>query len=153
MGRSAKPRTELARRLIEVRGSMKQDEFAQSLSLLPGTYSNYERSSKPKIDILLRIAHVHGVNLHWLLTGQGPQKTRECGHSSVSDLRQYVWAIAVTYWQTTPRPICPEKFAAGFLDLFDELFQDHNERDEAVSDLIAFAAELKTIRNKDKRKK
>ena len=76
MARPAKPKTELAQRLIDVRGATPRDVFAKSLELVPGTYSNYERGdAEPSIAILQTIARNYGVNLHWLLTGGGGTTT------------------------------------------------------------------------------
>ncbi len=44
--------------------------FAKHLELSPSTYSYYEKGRVPPAEVLVRIAEVGGVDLHWLLTGR-----------------------------------------------------------------------------------
>jgi len=44
------------------------------LGISPSTYSYYENSRVPPIEILLKICEVTGADLHWLLTGKGNAK-------------------------------------------------------------------------------
>lgn len=61
-------------RLIEFRKTITSNAsaFARSIGQLQPAYIKYERGErKPAFDILQKIAEVHGVNLNWLLTGEG----------------------------------------------------------------------------------
>jgi len=50
------------------------------LGLSPSTYAYYESSRIPPADVLVRIAEVGGVDLHWLLTGLSGQEGLEAMH-------------------------------------------------------------------------
>ncbi|MCE5279654.1 MAG: S24 family peptidase [Planctomycetaceae bacterium] len=45
--------------------------FAKALGLSPSTYEYYEQSRVPPAAVLVKIAQVAGVDLRWLLTGEG----------------------------------------------------------------------------------
>jgi len=64
----------LGDRLKLVRGTTTQQAFAQELGIHVNSVSNAERRDSATHDLLLRVAAARGVNLHWLLTGQGPQR-------------------------------------------------------------------------------
>ena len=77
MARPLKPRTPLAERLIEVREKLGFKEnrsgFAEDLELLPDTLGSYERGvAAPSPEVLARYHKVFGVNISWLVSGQGP---------------------------------------------------------------------------------
>lgn len=65
---------EICQRIAQVRtevaGPRGKSAFAKKLGLSPSTYDYYEHSRVPPAEVLLRIAEVGGVDLHWLLTGQ-----------------------------------------------------------------------------------
>jgi len=55
-------------------GERGKSNFARSLGISPSTYSYYENSRVPPIEIMLKICEVTNCDLHWLLTGAEPQK-------------------------------------------------------------------------------
>ena len=65
----------LSERLRLVRGSVTQKAFAEELGLHENTVANAERRGSATNEYLLKIAAARGINLHWLLTGQGPMRT------------------------------------------------------------------------------
>lgn len=67
----------LSERLRLLRGSTTQKAFAQELGLHENTISNAERRGSAPNEYLLKIAAARGINLHWLLTGQGPMRVFE----------------------------------------------------------------------------
>jgi len=64
----------LSDRLKLVRGAVTQKAFASELGLHENTVSNAERRGSATHDYLLKIAAARNINLHWLLTGQGPMR-------------------------------------------------------------------------------
>ncbi|WP_411037064.1 helix-turn-helix domain-containing protein [Shinella sp. BYT-45] len=75
MARPFKPRTALARRLIEARekaGFSSREDFAALLGVPTDTLGTYERGvSEPKTELLAKYHEVTGLNLTWLITGIG----------------------------------------------------------------------------------
>lgn len=69
------PKTELGRRLREIRSHLNFEEreaFAARLSISKQALANYERGERiPDAAVLEAYRVVHGVNLNWLLTGAG----------------------------------------------------------------------------------
>ena len=61
-------------RIKKVRGELTQKNFALRLGVHEGTIQLYEGGNIPKGDILLRINRKFNINIHWLLTGQGPMR-------------------------------------------------------------------------------
>jgi len=62
-----------------IRGKSK---FARALGISPSTYSYYEESRVPPIDILLKICEVTGADLEWLLRGHSTHKKLTFGPNS-----------------------------------------------------------------------
>jgi hypothetical protein len=75
----------LGERLKLVRGTASQKAFAAELSLHENTVANAERRHSASLEYLLRLATVRGVNLHWLLTGQGPMRVGESDGSLLQE--------------------------------------------------------------------
>lgn len=72
MGRPTKPKTPLAQRLVETRGERARVDFSESLGIKIHNYTAYERGiSVPSVEAMNLIAKHEGINLHWLLTGEG----------------------------------------------------------------------------------
>ena len=55
---------------LEVAGPRGKSRFAKLLDISPSTYDYYESTRVPPADLLVRIAQIAKVDLHWLLTGQ-----------------------------------------------------------------------------------
>ncbi len=79
-------------RLRLVRGAATQKAFAASLGVHENSVANAERRESATQDYLLRIAEVHRINLHWLLTGQGTMRLEDPEGS----LLQETLAVALT---------------------------------------------------------
>jgi len=61
-------------RIKQVRGrlGLSQIDFAQSLKVNPSAISQMESNRiRPSLDTLITLSKQHGVNLHWLITGNG----------------------------------------------------------------------------------
>lgn len=67
----------LGERLRLVRGAESQKSFAAALGVHENTIANAERRDSATQDLLLRIAEVRNINLHWLLTGRGAMRLEE----------------------------------------------------------------------------
>jgi len=79
-------------RLRLVRGAATQKAFAASLGVHENSVANAERRDSATQDYLLRIAEVHRINLHWLLTGQGTM----CLEEPEGSLLQEKLSVALT---------------------------------------------------------
>jgi len=64
----------LGERLRLVRGAQTQKALAEALGVHENTVANAERRDSATQDYLLRLAEVHNINLHWLLTGHGAMR-------------------------------------------------------------------------------
>jgi hypothetical protein len=82
----------LGERLRLVRGTATQKAFATGLGIHENSVANAERRDSATQDYLLRIAEVHRINLHWLLTGHGTMRLEEPEGS----LLQEMLAVALT---------------------------------------------------------
>ena len=56
-------------------GGRGRSKFARTLGISTSTYSYYETSRVPPIDVLIKICEVTGADLNWLLTGRSAEKT------------------------------------------------------------------------------
>lgn len=78
--------TTFAQRLLILRGSTKQGEFAQQLEVNPNTLRAYEEGrSLPNQDVLSRICVKFSVSPSWLLLGHGPMRIEEEAASAVQN--------------------------------------------------------------------
>lgn len=72
MARPSKPKTELAQRLVSIRGDLTRAEFCAKLGISDSTYATYERGDRtPDTSLLAQLMDELGVDIHWLLTGNG----------------------------------------------------------------------------------
>jgi transcriptional regulator with XRE-family HTH domain len=55
-------------------GGRGRSKFARALGVSSSTYSYYESSRVPPIDVLLKICELTGADLNWLLTGRSAEK-------------------------------------------------------------------------------
>lgn len=75
MARPAKPKTELAQRLIDIRGDRTRDDFALELGMSVRTYGNYERGDhEPDFRFMQELVRKERLSPHWLLLGEGPMR-------------------------------------------------------------------------------
>ena len=75
----------LGERLKLVRGATTQSAFALELGIHLNTVSNAERRNSATQEYLLKIAAARGINLHWLLTGQGQARAGESSESLIAE--------------------------------------------------------------------
>jgi len=82
-------------RIKRTRGALTQKEFAQKIGTHVHTVQTYEQGSVPKGNVLQRIHKEFGVNIHWLLTGDGEPyiykvgEGEKTGHVAASDPPPY----------------------------------------------------------------
>ncbi|MGE4281815.1 MAG: helix-turn-helix domain-containing protein [Magnetospirillum sp.] len=75
MGRTLKPSTPFAQRLIQARGKASRADIARALCCPLETLGNYERGRTfPDQEMLGRLKEVLGVSLDWLITGKGAMR-------------------------------------------------------------------------------
>lgn len=67
----------LGERLRLIRGTATQKSFGVGLGVHENSVANAERRDSATQDYLLRIAELHHINLHWLLTGHGTMRLEE----------------------------------------------------------------------------
>jgi phage repressor protein C with HTH and peptisase S24 domain/transcriptional regulator with XRE-family HTH domain len=109
----------LCQRLTEVRrlryGERGKSAFARDLGIPVTTYVHYEAGRMPPADLLVRAAHVAGVRLEWLLTGQG---RREGVSSRPHDAAQELADRLASLLERSPR-LLPS--AREFLELLERM--------------------------------
>ena len=62
---------DFSERIKSIRGRLKQADFGKRLGISQSAVQGYEQGGIPKGDILQRIHKEFGVNINWLLTGDG----------------------------------------------------------------------------------
>lgn len=112
MGRTLKPSTPFAQRLIEARGAVSRVELAGLLGCPVETLGNYERGRTfPDLAMLARLKRVLGVSLDWLLTGEGSMRgIRDEGSSAYPLDERLLRQIAeeiVLLFEAEQRPLSP----------------------------------------------
>jgi len=96
MGRSLKPSTPFAQRLILARGGASRADVARALGCPLETLGNYERGRTfPDQDMLARLKEVLGVSLDWLVTGKGAMQSGGPGFSEPVGLDELFFAQIV----------------------------------------------------------
>ena len=82
--------TGLGLRLLELRGSATQSEFARSIGVIQQTYAHWELGVRqPKLQELARLAQHFGVSTDWLL-GLTDVKALQQNASAESNLKLYI---------------------------------------------------------------
>jgi transcriptional regulator with XRE-family HTH domain len=134
---------EIYSRLLSVRNGMSRETFAAKIGISPRTVQRWELDGfLPKGDDLEKIASVFNINIHWLVTGQGPKHithtsatptTARAGPGSVS--AEYIPEAADTFRMGGP----VEGFGRAAMMLSD-IF---NSRDQdAIRSITAFLEAL-----------
>jgi transcriptional regulator with XRE-family HTH domain len=60
----------IGRRIRELRGAVRQDDFAPALGIAQGQLSKIERGQlAPSVEVLLRLRERSGKSVDWILTG------------------------------------------------------------------------------------
>lgn len=86
------PQLKIGKRIAFIRGETKSKDFAMSLGVHPNSITNYENDKRfPDLNFLALLVEDYGVNLNWLLTGDGNVyadsvlSNRSAGNSSMTD--------------------------------------------------------------------
>ena len=82
------PPVTIGERLRLVRGSMTQKAFATVVGVHENTVANAERRDAATQEYLLRLASARGINLHWLLTGEGTMRAAEADRADQTLLQE-----------------------------------------------------------------
>ncbi len=70
-------------------------EIARRLNTSDATIKNYMDAKRlPLAEMLIEIARVTGINLHWLLTGQGPQRVEKGSELLTPEENKQILALA-----------------------------------------------------------
>ena len=73
----------IARMRLELAGPRGKSRFARQLGISGSTYDYYEASRVPPAGILVKIADLAGVDLRWLLTGEGSEPAVSASHPAI----------------------------------------------------------------------
>jgi transcriptional regulator with XRE-family HTH domain len=60
-----------AERLVQVRGSRSQRQFARELGVFQQNVNRYENGTTPHADFLIQLAVKEEISIDWLLLGRG----------------------------------------------------------------------------------
>lgn len=108
-------------RIIHLRtqhfGPRGKARFAKALDISPSTYNYYEKDRVPPCSVLVKMAQVTGVDLNWLLTGQGRSAPTVAGAHASRRHEEVVHRLAKVLGQ---RP-----GAAGALAALADLLEKH----------------------------
>jgi len=76
MARQEKINTPIGLRLRTLRGELSRDDFSKLVGVHKNTLGNYERGDRlPEFDFLEKLKAATGVNLDWVISGDGDQKS------------------------------------------------------------------------------
>ncbi|WP_375624498.1 helix-turn-helix domain-containing protein [Bartonella sp. TT119HLJHH] len=139
------PKTELAKRLCEVRralGFTERKQFAEHLAAPESTMCNYETGLRePPVSMLVIYKNVCGISVEWLVTGEGEMfsdmaKAKAAGfkpQTIPAGLMKKLGRIAYTTYRDANIKIPPEDIAERAAELcikLQELVQDINDTEE-----------------------
>jgi len=147
--REHEPKTPVAARLREIRrtlGDLDRVDVAEALGVSKSTLAYYERGdSEPTVSVLAAYRRHYGVNVDWVLTGQGAIFLGEdvsVGGVNYHEMRKLCWNIAATFWEELPRNTKPADFADQYLEMLDYLISRSSASADAASEVISFGAEV-----------
>ncbi|MCG7553082.1 helix-turn-helix domain containing protein [Pseudoalteromonas sp. Of11M-6] len=60
-----------SRKKIDINGTMTAKEAYKALELSQSTFSAYRKGSEPSAAVLRKLTQFTGINIHWLVTGEG----------------------------------------------------------------------------------
>jgi tetratricopeptide (TPR) repeat protein/transcriptional regulator with XRE-family HTH domain len=97
----------VGRRLQEGRADLSQRELGKSLGYLQPHISRYERGDVPgSFCFLAGLSALHGINVDWLLTGQGPRRIEEAdgqlSDGALAEAVKRVLAVVQSARETSP---------------------------------------------------
>lgn len=99
--RLAEVRLEIAGRLREAFDGATNAEIARRLGTSDAAIKNYMDGQRfPAPEILLEAGRVTGINLHWLLTGDGPKRVLRTGELFNEDQEQQIRELAARSGRT-----------------------------------------------------
>jgi transcriptional regulator with XRE-family HTH domain len=64
-------RRRVAERLVRVRGTRSQRQFARELGVFQQNVNRYENGTTPHADFLIQLATKEAISIDWLLLGRG----------------------------------------------------------------------------------
>ncbi|WP_375650550.1 MULTISPECIES: helix-turn-helix domain-containing protein [unclassified Bartonella] len=152
------PKTELAKRLREVRRMLGNEErgiFAQRLNLQRTTLANYEIGVHEPTSSAINAYHrVYNINPHWLVTGEGEMftdmaKAKAAGfkpQTIPAGLMKKLGRIAYTTYRDANIKLPPEDIAELAAELcikLQELVQDINDTEEVEATFPLLKIHLK----------
>ncbi|WP_375679521.1 helix-turn-helix domain-containing protein [Bartonella sp. AP7XZML] len=152
------PKTELAKRLREVRRMLGNEErgiFAQRLNLQRTTLANYEIGVHEPTSSAINAYHrVYNINPHWLVTGEGEMftdmaKAKAAGfkpQTIPAGLMKKLGRIAYTTYRDANIKLPPEDIAELAAELcikLQELVQDINDSEEVEATFPLLKIHLK----------
>ncbi|WP_273719703.1 MULTISPECIES: helix-turn-helix domain-containing protein [unclassified Bartonella] len=152
------PKTELAKRLREVRRILGNEErgiFAQRLNLQRNTLANYEIGAhEPPSSVINAYYTAYNINPHWLVTGEGEMfsdmaKAKAAGfkpQTIPAGLMKKLGRIAYTTYRDAKIKLPPEDIAELAAELYkklQELVQNINDTEEIELTLPLLKLHLK----------
>ncbi|WP_375693692.1 helix-turn-helix domain-containing protein [Bartonella sp. AP122HLJHH] len=152
------PKTELAKRLREVRRILGNEErgiFAQRLNLQRNTLANYEIGAhEPPSSVINAYYTAYNINPHWLVTGEGEMfsdmaKAKAAGFKAPTipaGLMKKLGRIAYTTYRDANIKLPPEDIAELAAELYkklQELVQNINDSEEIELTLPLLKLHLK----------
>ncbi|WP_375651274.1 helix-turn-helix transcriptional regulator [Bartonella sp. OT172YNZD] len=152
------PKTELAKRLREVRrilGNEERSIFAQRLNLQRNTLANYEIGAhEPPSSAINAYYTAYNINPHWLVTGEGEMfsdmaKAKAAGFKAPTipaGLMKKLGRIAYTTYRDAKIKLPPEDIAERAAELYkklQELVQDINDMEEVEATFPLLKIHLK----------
>ncbi|WP_375683030.1 MULTISPECIES: helix-turn-helix transcriptional regulator [unclassified Bartonella] len=152
------PKTELAKRLREVRRILGNEErgiFAQRLNLQRNTLANYEIGAhEPPSSVINAYYTAYNINPHWLVTGEGEMfsdmaKAKAAGfkpQTIPTGLMKKLGRIAYTTYRDAKIKLPPEDIAELAAELYgklQELVQDINDMEEVEATFPLLKIHLK----------
>ncbi|MEZ7206422.1 helix-turn-helix domain-containing protein [Pseudoalteromonas sp. DY56-GL79] len=66
-----------SRKKIDINGTMTAKEAYKALELSQSTFSAYRKGSEPSAAVLRKLTQFTGINIHWLVTGEGDIYTKK----------------------------------------------------------------------------
>ncbi|NCQ12076.1 MAG: helix-turn-helix transcriptional regulator [Bacteroidetes bacterium] len=127
-------------RIKEMRNrfGMTQVQFSELIGIKTKTYASYESNTFPNNDVLIAIAN-QGVNLHWLISGQGEmmvdnsQFTQEALDSY--EMIRVLDTFNRLVWDESIDPVAKLLFFNSFKDRFDLWNNDRLRKDKLKKSL------------------
>jgi len=134
------PLTPLAKRLRKIRevlGNEGREQFSARLKLPKNTLANYERGLyEPTASVIAAYNLVYGVNLHWIITGEGEifGNATDALHLSAGLLNRALLesAIEAVYEGLGDNVLSPQKMVEIILIAYDMLVQDPDNKNNII---------------------